>query len=77
MSKSALAFKAALYAMELPQDVDKAMQDVKWRKAMEEEIDALRKNETWEKCILPKEKKIVGCKWVYTVKYKADGSIEW
>ena len=46
MSQSALAFKVALYATELPQNVDKAMQDDKWRKAMEEEIDALRKNET-------------------------------
>jgi len=24
----------------------------------------------------PKEKKAMGCKWVYTVKFKADGTIE-
>ena len=57
MSQSALAFNVALYATELPKNVDKAMQDDRWRKAMEEEIEALRKNKTREKCILPKEKK--------------------
>ena len=37
---------------------------------------ALPKNGTWELIELPKGKKIVGCKGVYTVKHKADGSIE-
>ncbi|CAO2827932.1 unnamed protein product [Amaranthus hypochondriacus] len=48
----------------------------KWKKEMEEEISALDKNETWEKCEIPKEKKMVGCKWVHTIKYVADGTIE-
>ena len=43
---------------------------------MKEEINALVRNKTWEKCILPTGKKPVGCKWVFTIKHKADGSIE-
>ena len=43
---------------------------------MEEEIVGLKKNETWEKCELPKWKKTVGCKWVFLIKYHANGSIE-
>src|SRR5688572_33360987 len=43
---------------------------------MEQEIMALKKNETWEKCALPKGKKTVGCKWIFSIKYHADGSIE-
>ena len=43
---------------------------------MEEEIVVLNKNETWEKYELPKGKKTVGCRWVYTIKYQADGTIE-
>jgi len=39
-------------------------------------MEALDKNNTWELGPLPNEKKPVGCKWVYTIKYKADGSIE-
>jgi len=37
-----------------------------------EEMTALHKKNTWELVELPKGKEIVGCKWVYTVKHKAD-----
>jgi hypothetical protein len=43
---------------------------------MREEMNALERNQTWEIVELPKEKKTVGCKWVYALKYKADGSLE-
>jgi len=43
---------------------------------MELEIEALDKNNTWELVPLPNGKKSVGCKWLYSIKYKADGSIE-
>ena len=43
---------------------------------MKDEISALKKNNTWDKCVLPKGKKTVGCKWVFTIKYHADGTIE-
>ena len=43
---------------------------------MDMEMEALDKNNTWELVPLPNGKKPVECKWLYTVKYKADGSIE-
>ena len=39
-------------------------------------MDALQKNKTWELVDLPIGKKLVGCKWVFTVKFKGDGSLE-
>ena len=39
-------------------------------------MDALEKNKTWDLVELPQGKKLVGCKWVFAVKYKADGSLE-
>ena len=43
---------------------------------MGEEMLALEKNKTWEVVELPRGKQPVGCKWVFTVKYKANGSLE-
>ena len=43
---------------------------------MGEEMLALEKNKTWDVVELPRGKQPVGCKWVFTVKYKADGSLE-
>ena len=37
----------------------------KWLVAMEEEIESLHKNKTWELCHKPENKKILGCKWIY------------
>ena len=43
---------------------------------MREEMSALEKNKTWEIAERPKGKNIVDCKWIFTLKYKADGSLE-
>lgn len=43
---------------------------------MNEEMRFLQKNETWDLVECSPGKKPVGCKCVYSVKYKADGSIE-
>ena len=43
---------------------------------MQNEIQSLKDNETWELRDLPPGKKAIPCKWVYKVKHNADGSIE-
>ena len=43
---------------------------------MKTEIDALQNNQTLSIVPLPPGKQPIGCKWVYKVKFKADGSIE-
>ncbi|KAH9652494.1 protein kinase domain-containing protein [Citrus sinensis] len=47
-----------------------------WRKAMEDEITALEKNNTWTLTHLPDGKKAIGSRWVYKIKYQSDGTIE-
>ena len=47
------------------------------REAMAKEIEALEANQTWKVVDPPPEKKAIGCKWIYKIKYNADGSIEW
>ena len=43
---------------------------------MATEIAALEANNIWTLTPLPAAKKPTGCKWVYKIKYKANGSIE-
>ncbi|CAN6563085.1 unnamed protein product [Malus baccata var. baccata] len=63
-------------ATRVPTRVEEALKDPNWANTMDEEMLALQKNNTWEVTSLPKGKKTVGCRWVFTVKYKADGSID-
>ena len=43
---------------------------------MDEEIDAIERNETWELTELPPKKKVIGVKWVYKTKCNAEGKID-
>ncbi|XP_040996221.1 uncharacterized mitochondrial protein AtMg00820-like [Juglans microcarpa x Juglans regia] len=43
---------------------------------MQSEIDALEANRTWSITPLPSDKKDVGCKYVYKVKLKLDGTLD-
>ena len=46
-----------------------------WKMAMNEEYNALQINQTWTLVELPKDRKAIGCKWVFKAKQNADGSI--
>ena len=43
---------------------------------MKEEIKALESNNTWYITQLSKGHHVIGCKWVYKVKLKANGTVE-
>ena len=58
-----------------PTTIGEAFGDSKWVTAMDHEHSALLRNKTWHLVPPPKGKNIIGCKWVYKVKRKADGSI--
>ena len=48
----------------------------KWKEAMNREIKALVRNETFKLEQVPPGKNVVGCTWVYKIKTNNDGSIE-
>ncbi len=58
-----------------PTCFEQAAGNPKWDNAMDEEMATLDANATWELVVLPKDKKAIGCKWVYKVKHNADGSV--
>ena len=47
-----------------------------WEQAMQEELDSITANSTYEIVPLPAGRRAIGCKWVYKIKRRADGSID-
>lgn len=61
----------------LPKTYTEAMsseRSQKWAKAMEEEMNSLKENETFTLCKLPKGKRAVGGRWVFAIKESPDQS---
>jgi transposase InsO family protein len=59
-----------------PTTYEEAARKGEWCKAMEEEIQAIEKNKTWELMELPKGKNVIGLKWVFKTKFGPDGSVQ-
>ncbi|XP_020419978.1 uncharacterized protein LOC109949244 [Prunus persica] len=76
LSESRVHYVKQLADISVPNNVTEALKDPKWKEAMNEEMQALQKNVRWELVPLPNGKKTVGYRWIYTVKLKADGSVE-
>jgi hypothetical protein len=58
-----------------PTCFEEASKDEFWNKAMDEELDQIDKNDTWELVPRPKDKIVIGTKWVYMNKLKEDGQV--
>ena len=59
-----------------PIGFEEAIQSKRWKDAMDDEIKAIEKNDTWELTSLPKGHKAIGVKWVYKAKKNAKGEVE-
>lgn len=73
LSPKHLHFCNIISSIEEPKFYHQAVKDPKWRDAVVAKISALEVNHTWVFSPLPSHKKLIGCKWVYKVKYKSDG----
>lgn len=61
-----------------PSTVTEAMNDSKashWKKAMDEEMESHRQNNTWSLVALPNGRKAIKAKWVFKTKEDNDGNI--
>ena len=56
-----------------PNYFEEANKDEFWNKAMDEEFDQIEKNDTWELVPRPKNKNVIGTKWVFMNKLNEDG----
>ncbi|KAJ0627129.1 putative RNA-directed DNA polymerase [Helianthus annuus] len=69
-------FASSLSKAVEPKNFREAIKDPNWVSAMNNEIQALHRNHTWDVVDRPKDRNIVGCKWIYKIKYKSSGEIE-
>ncbi|KAG9441433.1 hypothetical protein H6P81_017287 [Aristolochia fimbriata] len=60
----------------VPTCYSQAVKSPEWHTVMNEEFNALLTNCTWSLVSLPQGRRAIGCKWVFRVKTKPDGSID-
>ena len=64
---------------DVPQSFKEAMlspEDPYWKEAINDEVESILQNHTWELVDLPPGSKPLGYKWIFKKKMKADGSID-
>eukprot|EP00873_Tetraselmis_striata_P036458 jgi/Tetstr1/456722/TSEL_043419.t1 len=74
----AAAFAAVTQGVDEPITLKQALSgafEEQWTQAAESEFNSLEKQGTWVVCELPEERTVIPSKWVFEVKYNADGSI--
>lgn len=65
-----------LHSITEPHSYKEACKFPEWVDAMNQELAALESNQTWELTTLLPGKKIIGCKWVFKIKLRADGTLD-
>ncbi|RVW50549.1 Retrovirus-related Pol polyprotein from transposon RE1 [Vitis vinifera] len=63
-------------AIQEPRGFKSETKHPEWLSAMDDEIQALKKNDTWDLVPRPINHNVVGCRWIFKTKLHANGSIE-
>ncbi|KAG5027154.1 hypothetical protein JHK86_023068 [Glycine max] len=58
-----------------PKTIRQAIDDPQWFAAMKQEYEALFNDKAWDLVPLPKDRKVVGCKWVFRIKENVCGTV--
>jgi hypothetical protein len=67
-SSSFTSVLASIHCLFKPSSYKETIIDPLWQQAMNEELSALHKIDTWNLVPLPPSKSVVGCRWVYKIK---------
>ena len=70
------AFMVSLDESHVPKSYEEAMKEKEWRESVRAESNAMIKNDTWYESELPKGKRAVSSRWIFTIKYQANGQID-
>ena len=67
---------SSLASLQEPHTFHEASSNPLWQQAMKEDLDALHKTRTWDLVDLPYRNTAIGCKWVYKIKTRSDGTVD-
>jgi hypothetical protein len=76
LPKALLAVASGSLSVPEPICFTMAVKSREWRHAMNIEFDALLRNHTWTLVPSHPSQNLIGCKWVFRVKRKADDTVE-
>ena len=73
MTRSIINEVLCLISQVEPKSADEATKDDHWMKEMKEELDQIIKNDTWDLVPRPKDKNVIGTKWLFRNKMNEQG----
>lgn len=76
LSANYTKFLDSISSTRVPRTYGEASLSSHWLHAMNVEFTTLRANNTWELVLKPSNRKVIGSKWVFKIKYQSDGTIE-
>ncbi|GJW92605.1 ribonuclease H-like domain-containing protein [Tanacetum coccineum] len=76
LTSSNLCVSTNLNKSSEPKTFHEASQNPKWIEAMNLEMEALHRNNTYVLADLSSRRKAIGCKWIWKIKYKSSGEID-
>lgn len=59
-----------------PMTFEEAVKFEKWRYIMDQEMQAIERNDTWELTMLPSGEKTIGVKWVFKTKFNENEDVD-
>jgi hypothetical protein len=65
----------AFLSMIEPTNFEEASKEEDWIREMNEELDQIEKNKTWELVPRPENKNVIGSKWVFKNKMNEKGQV--
>ncbi|KAK8952504.1 hypothetical protein KSP39_PZI004609 [Platanthera zijinensis] len=76
LTSSRRAFALAISATTTPRSYQEALAIPHWKMAMDEEMTTLTERGTWTLVPPPFDTDVVGCRWVFVVKFGPDGTVD-
>jgi len=71
-----ISLSTTLSSISIPSSYTQTMEHDCWKKAMQEELQALQENYTWDIVSCPPTVKPIGSTWVFSTKLRSDGLLD-